>query len=118
MCAKSFAVHGNAYEEGGDRARTCHFLLEEDRELWAIASLHQEQEQESRNYLSYLQWFFLYTVFIFILGMYTGYKYRIRLSILVRTAMRFFRQEITMEFQRQQDERLFREGILQEARSF
>ena len=51
-------------------------LLEEDRELWAIASLHQEQEQESRNYLSYLQWFFLYTVFIFILGMYTGYKYR------------------------------------------
>ena len=68
------------------------------------------------DYLWYFQWFFLCTMAVFICGMIVGYKYRIRLSILVRTALRFFRQEITMEFQRQQDERLFREGILQEVR--
>ena len=76
----------------------------------------REKELGFGDYLWSFQWFFLCTMAVFICGMIVGYKYCIRLSILVRTALRFFRQEITMELQRQQDERMFREGILRETR--
>lgn len=78
--------------------------------------MEDEKQLGFGDYLWYLQRFFLYNMVAFLFGMYIGYRYRIRLCILVRTATRFFRQEITMEFHRQQSEHMFREGILQEAR--
>ena len=55
-----------------------------------------EKELGLGDYLWCFQWFFLYTMAVFICGMIVGYKYRIRLRFLVKTALRFYRQEITM----------------------
>ena len=99
--------------------RAVTLLLLQPGLLGMVGNNETTEEEMKVDYIShlwYLQWFCVYSMFIFILGMYVGYKYRIRLSILVRTAVRFFRQEITMEMQRQNDERMFREGILQEVR--
>ena len=46
----------------------------------------------------------IYTIFVFLYGVYCGYRYRVKWSVYLRTLPRFLRQEETMEFQRQQDE--------------
>lgn len=46
--------------------------------------MDDEKQLGFGDYLWYLQWFFLCAMLVFILGMYTGYKYRVRFSILVR----------------------------------
>ena len=58
---------------------------------------------------AYTWWFVIkalvvYTTFVFLYGVYVGYRYRVKLSVYLRTFLRFLRQEETMEFQRQQDE--------------
>eukprot|EP00913_Durusdinium_trenchii_P013595 g12765.t1 len=57
----------------------------------------------------YSWWFIIklltiYTIFVFLYGVYCGYRYRVKWSVYLRTLLRFLRQEETMEFQRQQDE--------------
>lgn len=56
----------------------------------------------------YTWWFVIkalsvYTIFVFLCGMYVGYRYRVKLSVYLRTFLRFLRQEETMEFQRQDE---------------
>eukprot|EP00913_Durusdinium_trenchii_P016912 g15900.t1 len=46
----------------------------------------------------------IYSIFVFLYGVYCGYRYRVKWSVYLRTFLRFLRQEETMEFQRQQDE--------------
>ena len=45
----------------------------------------------------------VYTMAVFAFGVYIGYRYRMKISICFRTCCRFLRQEVTMEFQREQD---------------
>ena len=57
----------------------------------------------------YSWWFIIklvtiYTIFVFLYGVYCGYRYRVKWSVYLRTLLRFLRQKETMEFQRQQDE--------------
>ena len=55
----------------------------------------------------------LYTMVVFAFGVYIGYRYRMKISICFRTCCRFLRQEVTMEFQREQDLRDQVEMIMQ-----
>ena len=86
-------ANGTQVKVPTNMVRAVTLLLLQPGVLGRIGNNETTEEEMKVDYVShlwYLQWFCIYSVFIFILGMYVGYKYRIRLSILVRTAMRFF----------------------------